>query len=134
MTAEHRAPKTPQHEEHPSEAASAGFARVMELLDQQGFDVASYRKGTLWRRIEQRMALMSCSDWPRYVEHIETHPAELTALHAYLLVGVTQFFRDHEQWEHLEQEIAPSLIRAHADERKPIRIWSTGCSSIAHPS
>lgn len=111
-------------------SALAGFERVLELLaSHHGIDARDYKLGTLRRRAARRMGLLGFSEWPMYATYLERHPEELIALYRDGLVRVTRFFRDPVQWEHLEQEIVPRLLRDHPDERKPIRVWSAGCAT-----
>ena len=45
-----------------------------------------------------------------------------------LLINVTEFFRDPPAWEHLRDEVLPSLLAAKEPD-EPIRVWSAGCAS-----
>ena len=52
--------------------------------------------------------------------------AEILAAH--LTINETYFWREHQTFEALEQEILPELIRLRQKERR-IRIWSAVCST-----
>lgn len=108
----------------------AGFERVLGLLARHhGIDARDYKQGTLQRRASRRMGLLGFSEWPAYATHLERNPDELVALYHDVLIRVTRFFRDPEQWEHLEREIVPRLLQGRTDEDDPIRIWSAGCAT-----
>jgi chemotaxis methyl-accepting protein methylase len=61
-------------------------------------------------------------------------PQELERLRDRLTVNVTEFFRDTDVWEELENVIMPALAREAAARPVPeLRIWSAGCSSGEEP-
>lgn len=107
-----------------------GFERVLELLaSHHGIESRDYKQGTLRRRTARRMEQLGFSEWPAYATYLERHPDELVALYRHVLVKVTRFFRDPAQWEHLEQEIVPRLVKDRSDDSRPIRVWSAGCAT-----
>ena len=55
-------------------------------------------------------------------------PAEVEALFRDLLIGVTNFFRDPEAFEALEEQVIPQLF-AGKPAGAVIRVWSPGCST-----
>ena len=42
-------------------------------------------------------------------------------------IGVTDFFRDKEIWDVVQEKVLPELVVRHA--HGPLRIWSAGCST-----
>ena len=95
---------------------------------QTGHDFSQYKPSTLHRRIERRMAVHRIEAIDGYVKYLQQTPAEVDALFHDLMIGVTQFFRDPEAFQALEQDIIPRLFAG-----KPaggvIRVWSPGCST-----
>src|SRR5690606_32187223 len=87
------------------------------------------KKGTLARRAQRRLALLPFTGWSDYLAYVQEHPEELAALYQDVLIGVTEFFRDPEQWAYLEREVIPRLIDEHRATQEPVRIWSAGCAS-----
>lgn len=111
-------------------ARSPGFEGILELLARHhGLDPRSYKEGTLRRRAARRLGHMAFSGWQAYSYYLDGHPDELEALYKDVLVGVTQFFRDPEQWAYLEHEVIPRLLDDHDDEQGPVRVWSAGCAT-----
>ena len=98
------------------------------LRTQTGHDFSQYKTSTIYRRIERRMAVHQIDAVSEYVRYLQQTPVELEALFRDLLIGVTNFFRDAEAFDVLEQQVIPKLF-----EGKPagstIRAWSTGCST-----
>ncbi len=91
-------------------------------------DFSQYKRSTVLRRIRRRMVLNSHSSLQAYLDYIRQHPAESFALLNDLLIGVTNFFRDHEAWDALAREVLPDIFK-HKDISEPIRVWSVGCAS-----
>lgn len=58
-------------------------------------------------------------------------PRQFEVLASHLTIGETYFFRDPAAFEALEREIIPEWLRSHhlPTARRPLRIWSAGCST-----
>ena len=68
----------------------------------------------------------------RYTDCLGQEPEEVDALFKDLLIGVTQFFRDPESFDHLAKKVIPQLF----DDKGPegcVRIWVPGCASGEEP-
>jgi two-component system CheB/CheR fusion protein len=104
---------------------------IIDLVRQQtAQDFNHYKRGTLQRRVERRMAMASIGgrDMAEYLRQLRTDPAEVAALAKDLLINVTSFFRDPKVFGILERTIIPEMVRTHpADD--PLRIWTVGCST-----
>jgi two-component system CheB/CheR fusion protein len=110
-------------------AAAGGMNRILMLLrSATGHDFSLYKKSTIGRRIERRMAQHDIVDAELYVRYIKEHPAELQALFKELLINVTSFFRDAEAFVVLKQEILPQLCAA-KPEGYVFRVWVAGCAT-----
>jgi two-component system CheB/CheR fusion protein len=93
-----------------------------------GVDFTHYKRSTLRRRIERRMALRKIDELPDYVAVLEDDPAEVAALYQDFLIRVTGFFRDPESFEGLVERVFPSVCEARSS-KDPIRIWVPGCAT-----
>jgi two-component system, chemotaxis family, CheB/CheR fusion protein len=102
---------------------------VLRLLrDHFGIDFSLYKTTTVGRRIQRRVDLLRVPGLAGYVERVRTDPEELNALYQDLLIGVTQFFRDPDAFERLEQEVIPALLdKLPPDEE--LRVWVAGCAT-----
>jgi two-component system, chemotaxis family, CheB/CheR fusion protein len=108
-----------------------GFAQIIELLrTKTAHNFTLYKPGTLKRRIERRMGLLSieATDTARYHDLLTNDDAELGLLAKDLLINVTNFFRDPKVFAFLADHTLPDLIKAHPADQ-PIRIWIAGCST-----
>ena len=93
-----------------------------------GHDFSLYKPSTIQRRVERRMALHPIEGMDGYVRYLQQNPAEIEALFADLLIGVTSFFRDAEAFDALQNLVIPSLFEGRA-AGSAIRVWTTGCST-----
>jgi len=109
--------------------SAPGLATVLELLRAStGHDFSLYKKSTIGRRIERRMAQHHIDDADAYARYARERPAELQALFRELLINVTSFFRDAEAFEVLRHKVLPALM-ASRSEGTPLRIWVAGCAT-----
>ena len=98
------------------------------LRTQTGHDFSLYKPNTINRRIERRMAINQVESIDSYVKYMQQNPAEVQALFRDLLIGVTNFFRDPEAFQVLEEKVIPKMF-ANKREDTAIRVWSSGCST-----
>src|SRR5919107_4684575 len=107
----------------------AAFEAVLShLKSSRGFDFTGYKRSSLVRRMNRRMAQVGVNTYTDYLDYLELHADEFTALFNSILINVTAFFRDPEAWEFLRSDVLPRLI-ASKGPTQPIRIWSAGCAS-----
>jgi two-component system CheB/CheR fusion protein len=100
-----------------------GFVR--ENLD---IDFGHYKRSTIKRRIERRMAVRNKESLDDYLQLLRSDSAEMRALYQDFLIRVTQFFRDSAAFEALKGQVFPNLVKDRSPAN-PIRIWVAGCSS-----
>ena len=100
------------------------------LCNTTAHDFSLYKRGTLQRRIERRMALASIKphNMGRYLTMLEGSAQETDLLAKDLLINVTSFFRDPKVFDLLAEKIIPDLVRNQAPDI-PLRIWIAGCST-----
>ena len=96
------------------------------LLARSRVDFRDYKQTTINRRIERRMVALGISSKAEYTKLLRNSPQAADALFKDLLISVTRFFRDHEEFENLKT-LLPDLIKE-ADGR-PLRIWVAGCAT-----
>jgi two-component system CheB/CheR fusion protein len=106
-----------------------GFDTIVAVLtDTFNVDFINYKQSTLRRRILRRMFLNKIETPESYIAFLDKNAEEVQALYNDLLINVTDFFRDREVFEHLKDEIFPSIIKDRLTD-DPIRIWVPGCST-----
>jgi two-component system, chemotaxis family, CheB/CheR fusion protein len=103
-------------------------AFLERVRERTGLDFSAYKRPTIVRRLQRRMAAVGAATLHDYRRYIERHPEELQRLVASFLIKVTEFFRDPELFIQLRDHILPALI-SEARERGALRIWSAGCAT-----
>jgi two-component system CheB/CheR fusion protein len=98
------------------------------LRTKTGNDFSLYKRSTILRRIERRMGLHQITSLASYVRFLRENPDEIDLLFKELLIGVTCFFRDPAEWEHLKQDVVPALLSMRSGAGA-IRVWVAGCST-----
>ena len=101
---------------------------VLLLRAKTGHDFSLYKKTTISRRIERRMALHQLLDITDYISYLRTNSQEIQLLFKELLIGVTSFFRDPQVWEQLKSEFIPALL-SNYPKGGTLRAWVTACST-----
>jgi len=100
----------------------------LQLRSRTGHDFSQYKRNTIIRRVERRMAVHQIARMEEYVRYLQLTRDEVYALFRDLLIGVTHFFRDSEIFEEIQKRVIPRLV----PERTPdaaIRVWVPGCST-----
>jgi two-component system, chemotaxis family, CheB/CheR fusion protein len=103
-------------------------ALLAHLKEARGFDFTGYKRSSLIRRVNRRMGQVGVTGYDDYLDYLQVHQEEFTALFNTVLINVTGFFRDADAWDYLGTEVLPSLLAA-KEANSPIRIWSAGCAS-----
>jgi two-component system, chemotaxis family, CheB/CheR fusion protein len=119
-----------------NEALAATPADVDELLtrifvllqSRTNHDFSQYKKKTVIRRIQRRIALNQLADLEEYATYLRQHPEEAQMLFSELLIGVTSFFRDKNAFEQLQTKVIPEIFEQRKNDGI-IRVWSVGCST-----
>jgi hypothetical protein len=101
---------------------------LLHLKENRGFDFTGYKRSSLTRRVERRMAQVGVGDYAEYLDYLEVHTEEFTALFNTILINMTSFFRDREAWEYLRVDILPRMLAGRA-HNGVFRVWSAGCAS-----
>jgi two-component system CheB/CheR fusion protein len=110
-------------------AATGVLQKIFMLLrTQTGHDFSLYKKNTINRRIERRMAVKQIEQIENYLKYLQQSPGEVQALFKELLIGVTGFFRDAEAFHALETQVMPNLFENRRFEQ-PVRVWVPGCAT-----
>ena len=92
-------------------------------------DFSGYKRSTVLRRVERRMAIHGLTRLADYGRFIEKNPTEADALFKELLISVTSFFRDPEAFVALEDELRRLVDRK--KDHQPLRMWIPGCANGA---
>ncbi|MDD5168796.1 MAG: chemotaxis protein CheB [Syntrophales bacterium] len=93
-----------------------------------GHDFRCYKPNTIIRRVHRRMSLSKIETLTDYARFLGENPNEVSHLQKDLQIGVTEFFRQPQAWEIVEEKVIIPLV----DQAQPgseIRVWVPGCST-----
>jgi len=106
-----------------------GLQKVFVLLrTHTGHDFSLYKKNTVIRRLERRMAVHQLTTIEGYVRYLQENPQEIELLFKELLIGVTNFFRDSQAYEALMEKGLPKMLEG-KNKGDALRVWIPGCST-----
>ncbi len=100
----------------------------MLIRSETGHDFSHYKRNTIQRRIERRMAVHQIDKMDDYVRCLQESSAEVDALFKDMLITVTNFFRDPDAFEVLSKEVLPSVLKNKAADDS-VRVWVPGCAT-----
>jgi two-component system CheB/CheR fusion protein len=101
---------------------------LLMMKESRGFDFTGYKRSTLERRINRRIAVVGLSSFAEYRDYLELQPEEFSQLFDSMLINVTGFFRDPLAWQALQERVIPELLSAKG-AKTPVRVWSAGCAT-----
>ena len=98
------------------------------LREKTGHDFSRYKQSTLVRRIQRRMQVLYIDSASAYVKRLADDETELQGLFKDLLIGVTQFFRDHESFDTVARLVIPAIFEGKS-RTDSVRVWVPGCAT-----
>lgn len=87
-----------------------------------------YKQTTIIRRMERRMMLTHKDKLSDYVDYLYESPEEVRTLSKEVLIGVTNFFRDPDFFQHLKDKAITEIVEKSTPD-DPVRVWVAGCST-----
>jgi two-component system, chemotaxis family, CheB/CheR fusion protein len=102
---------------------------LASVRDRTGIDFDAYRRPTILRRLQRRMAAVRTETLTDYIAYLGNHPEEYQRLVASFLIKVTDFFRDPELFEHVRRETLPDLIKEARRRDRELRVWCAGSAT-----
>ncbi len=97
------------------------------LFERAGLDCSAYRADALRRRLPACLRVLRVRSLAEARRTLQHNPATLNGALTSTLIGVTSFFRDPAVFCALTE----TLRSLAASRRRPLRIWSVGCSDGA---
>ncbi|MBN2279213.1 MAG: PAS domain-containing protein [Candidatus Marinimicrobia bacterium] len=104
------------------------LAQIFTILSRKkNIDFTQYKRSTLMRRIQRRLSVNHIRELSDYVNLLNNSENEVNILQREFLIGVTNFFRDKEVFQKLENKYIPEIVKRTGNSE--IRVWVAGCSS-----
>jgi chemotaxis methyl-accepting protein methylase len=113
----------------PDDWAQLASALVI-VRERTGIDFGVYRRGTLLRRVRNRMTLVHARCLAEYLERLRSEPDEPRALLERLTIKVSRFFRHATAFAALKAELE---ARRAMQPPHRFRAWSAGCGRGEEP-
>ncbi|SES69459.1 chemotaxis protein methyltransferase CheR [Natronincola peptidivorans] len=94
-----------------------------------GINLSSYKERQMKRRIESLITRNNINSYEDYYEALNSNSGILDEFINYLTINVSEFYRNPIQWDALENEIIPHLLK----HNNKLKIWSAACSTGEEP-
>lgn len=101
-----------------------------QIMSLTKIDLNCYKEKQMKRRID---ALISKHKYPGYKEYVSALKTDADLFEEfvnYLTINVSEFWRNPEQWQVLEKQVLPELIKTNG---KNLKVWSAACSTGDEP-
>lgn len=108
------------------------FRRVRQIAyERAGLAIPAGKDGLVRSRVSKRLRERRLSSFSAYLDAVESEPngEEMVKLIDLLTTNKTDFFREPAHFDYLLSRILPAVQAA----RRPLRIWSAGCSTGEEP-
>ncbi|MCM1044679.1 MAG: protein-glutamate O-methyltransferase CheR [Candidatus Gastranaerophilales bacterium] len=101
-----------------------------EVLALTSVDLNAYKEKQMKRRIDTLISKHKIEGYDKYVQALKTEQAMFEEFINYITINVSEFYRNPEQWQYMDQTIIPELIKKFG---KNLKIWSAACSTGDEP-
>lgn len=93
-------------------------------------DLNAYKERQMKRRIDTLISKNKITGYENYVAALKNDKKLFDEFVNYLTINVSEFYRNPEQWEFLEKDVFPALIKQFGGR---LKIWSAACSTGDEP-
>ena len=101
-----------------------------DILEFAGINLNCYKEEQMKRRISTLIERKSLNGYDEYFKSIKNNRSDYEEFLSYMTINVSEFFRNPEQWDVLEKDLLPELLRNH---NRKLTIWSAACSTGDEP-
>ncbi len=117
-----------------AERNSRSLQRLLSAVQEHAnIDFIHYKLPTILRRVQRRTFATNMPDLGAYRQYLDSHPDEYPQLVSSFLIRVTEFFRDADLFEALQQRVLPQLLAEARKQGHVLRLWSAGCATGEEP-
>ena len=100
------------------------------VLHLTGIDLSAYKERQMKRRIDALISRNGTQDYETYFLMIRKDKIKFEEFINYLTINVSEFYRNPDQWNTLDQQIIPEMIHRFG---RNLKIWSAACSTGDEP-
>lgn len=101
-----------------------------EVLALTGIDLDCYKEKQMKRRIDTLIAKHKIEGYDKYVQGLKADKALFEEFVNYITINVSEFYRNPEQWQLMDQTVIPELVKRFG---RNLKIWSAACSTGDEP-
>lgn len=112
-----------------SEQDFQAIARMLRA--EAGINLPPAKSTLVYARLAKRLRALGMLSFKAYVDYLGAPEAdeERRNMVTALTTNVTRFFREQHHFDHLHSSVLPELLRAAAQKRRRVRLWSAACST-----
>ena len=100
------------------------------VYDLTKIDLNSYKEKQMKRRIDTLIGKYDVKGYDGFADLIKKDREALDSFVSYLTINVSEFFRNMDQWNLMDKEMVPELMKKFG---KNLKIWSAACSTGDEP-
>lgn len=100
------------------------------VLDLTKIDLNAYKEKQMKRRIDTLISKNKIVGYENYVTALKGNNSMFEEFVNYLTINVSEFYRNPEQWQIMDKDIIPDLIKKFGNH---LKIWSAACSTGDEP-
>ncbi len=101
-----------------------------EIFKMTSVDLNSYKEKQMKRRIDNLITKNKIVGYDKYVAALKSDKALFNEFINYITINVSEFYRNPDQWSHLDKTIIPDLMSKSGNR---LKIWSAACSTGDEP-
>jgi len=114
------------------------FRHLSEFVQSEyGIKLPPAKKVMLESRLRKRLRKLGIQKFSEYIDYVftpEGTASELINMVDVITTNKTDFFREPHHFEYLTETVLPEIIKVdRAAVRRPVNVWSAGCSSGEEP-
>ncbi len=103
--------------------------KIFKLIrSSTGHDFSNYKRNTIRRRIERRLAVHKIKEINDYIRLLTEDNQEVKTLFKDMIITVTNFFRDPEAFDALKEKAIREIVHGKPANYN-IRVWVPGCAT-----
>ncbi len=100
------------------------------VFDLTKIDLNAYKEKQMKRRIDTLISKNKIVGYENYVAALKSDNKKFEEFVNYLTINVSEFYRNVDQWQFLDKDVFPELIKRFGNN---LKIWSAACSTGDEP-
>ncbi len=100
------------------------------VLELTKIDLNAYKEKQMKRRIDTLILKNKIDGYQNFVQALKQDKKLFEEFVTYLTINVSEFYRNPEQWEIIDKDVIPELIKKFGQN---LKIWSAACSTGDEP-